>query len=389
MRFWFSFVGGTGHFLPTLPFARALVERGHDVAYGCQEAMVATVQETGLAAFATGGRTLLAPGERRPLVASDPATEERTLRNFFAGRAARERARGTHEAAWAWRPDVIVRDEVDFGAAVAAEALGLPHATIVVIAAGGFVRPDVVAEPLDDLRRDYGLGPDPGLATPDRYLTLVPVPPSFRGPGYALPPTAHCVRPAVLGARSDGELPFTTRLDRPIVYFTLGTIFHQESGDLFSRVLGGVSALAVEVIVTTGREIDPAELGKQPSNVHIERFLPLERILPGCDLVASHGGSGTVIGALAFGLPGIILPMGADQYLNAARCSALGVARALDPLTASPEEVGQLVEEVLREPAYRDAAANIRDEIGRLPSSEHGADLLERLAFERLPIVSI
>ena len=59
-----------------------------------------------------------------------------------------------------WRPDVLVRDEGDF---VAAERRGIPHASIVVLAAGGLIRPDLLAEPLNALRADHGLPADPNL----------------------------------------------------------------------------------------------------------------------------------------------------------------------------------------------------------------------------------
>jgi len=45
VRFLFNFAGGHGHFLPTLPFARATAQRGHEVAYACQQAMVGTVRQ--------------------------------------------------------------------------------------------------------------------------------------------------------------------------------------------------------------------------------------------------------------------------------------------------------------------------------------------------------
>ena len=48
-------------------------------------------------------------------------------------------------------------------------------------------------------------------------------------------------------------------------------MFHQESGDLFSRVVAGLRELDANIIVTLGREIDPAELGNQPTNVRIDR----------------------------------------------------------------------------------------------------------------------
>lgn len=82
---------------------------------------------------------------------------------------------------------------MDFGAAVVAESLGIPHACIVVIGAGGFVRAQFVAEPLTLLRAEHGLEADPELEMLHRYLTLVPVPPSYRDPRYPCrPPLTTC-----------------------------------------------------------------------------------------------------------------------------------------------------------------------------------------------------
>jgi hypothetical protein len=89
----------------------------------------------------------------------DTAREERDLRERFAGAAARVRAEGVRRLARAWRPDVIVSDEVDFGTVLAAEMLEVPYATVLVIAAGSLVRPNVVADTLDTVRSEYGLLP--------------------------------------------------------------------------------------------------------------------------------------------------------------------------------------------------------------------------------------
>jgi len=165
----------------------------------------------------------------------------------------------------------------------------------------------------------------------------------------------------------------------PTVWLSLGTVFNLESGDLFPRVLAGLQDLPINVVVTVGRQLDPGHLGPQPANVHVERYLSQSLLLPQCDLVVSHGGSGSVIGALAYGMPLVVLPMGADQPLNAARAEALGVARVLDAVRASPELVQTAVGEVLANPSYRQAAGRIRDEIAALPGPAHAVTLLERL----------
>ncbi len=95
-------------------------------------------------------------------------------------------------------------------------------------------------------------------------------------------------------------------------------------------------------------------------------------MLPHCAAVVSHGGSGSVLGALAHGLPQVLIAMGADQPLNAARCAELGLALTLDPVSATPDDVRAAVTAVLDEPSYRQAAERMRDEIRSLPGPGAG-----------------
>jgi UDP:flavonoid glycosyltransferase YjiC (YdhE family) len=384
LRILFTFAGGTGHLLPLVPVARAAEAAGHVVAFAGQAGMVATVEAAGFTAFASGGASLRPAGARIDLRPLDPEREARALRESFARRIARERADALLALCDEWRPDVLVRDEVDFGAAVCADRLRLPRATVLCIAAGSFVQPDLVAATLDELRGEHGLPPDPGLTALLGDLILSPFPPSLRAPGSPLPPGAHALRWASADLPTDETEPaWLAGLSAPVVYVTLGTIFNLESGDLFERVLAGLLGLSVEVVVTVGRELDPRELGRQPANVHVERYLPQALLLPHCSAVVSHGGSGSVVGALAHGLPMVLIPLGADQPLNAVRCAELGVARVLDAIEADPDSVREAVSEVLSEPAYRSSAERIRDEIVALPGPEHAVALLEELAATR------
>lgn len=375
MRILFAFVGGRGHLEPLLPIAGAANAAGHAVAFAAPPLLVATIETLGFAAFPVGPDAAHTPPARIPLREVDLEREEREFRDRFARGAARIRAVGLIALCLDWEPDVVVHEETDLGSLVAAERLGLPYATVLVIAAGSFVRAELVAEPLDQLRAHHGLPPDPELAMPSRYLVLSPFPPSFRDPAFPLPATAHSIRLHDT-ERGPGE-------GAPVVYFTLGTVFNLESGDLFERVLAGLGELPIEVVATLGSQIDPQELGSQPGNVRIEQYVVQSEVLARSSAVVSHGGSGTVTGALAQGLPQVLLPMGADQPLNAARCEELGVALVLDALTATPAAVREAMSTVLSEPSYRSAAERIRDEIAALPAPEYAVTLLERLESER------
>lgn len=379
----FTFIGGNGHFVPLIPVARAAEAAGHTVAVGCGPSMVAMVAAAGFTVLPLGTGSA-SPPERLPLRPLDAAREDQEFRDRFAREGAQYRAPHTIALCSAWQPDVLVCDETDFGGMVAAERLGLPHATVLVMAAGSFVRADVIGEALNELRAKHGLPPDHELAMLRRYLVLSPFPPSFRDPAYPLPATAHSFRPLRPAPAGDRAPAWSSmRPGVPTVYFTLGTVFNMESGDLFTRVLAGLRDLPVNVVVTIGNDLDPTELGPQPANVAIERYIAQESILPHCSLVVSHGGSGSVIGTLAHGRPAVLIPMGADQPLNAARCVQLGVARMLDPIAATPDTVRAAASAVLADPSYRQAAERIRDEFAALPGPTHAVELLERLATDK------
>ncbi|HVE95507.1 MAG TPA: nucleotide disphospho-sugar-binding domain-containing protein [Pseudonocardiaceae bacterium] len=91
-------------------------------------------------------------------------------------------------------------------------------------------------------------------------------------------------------------------------------------------------------------------------------------LLPRCRLVVSHGGAGIMFSALAHGLPQLILPQGADQFLNATAGQAAGVALALTPDQFSAGAVAAAAERLITEPGFDVAASGVRAEIDAMPS---------------------
>jgi UDP:flavonoid glycosyltransferase YjiC (YdhE family) len=390
LRILFAFVGGRGHLDPLLPIARSAHAAGHAVAISCGAWMADTARREGFEVIAPepdpdpaeSVATESTAVEVQPLQAADRARDEADLREKFVRDAGRTRATRMLDVAETWKPDVIVCDEVDVGSVVAAERLGIPCVTVVVLAAGGFQRPDVVGAVLDEIRAEHGLPPDPDLVAMRGRLVVEPVPPGYRDPADPLPADrAIAVRLSATPAAPTGPPPWpVTRPGRPAVYVTLGTIFNSESGDLFGRVLQGVASHDGDVLATVGHDLDPARLGPQPPNVHAEGFVPQADVLPHVTAVVSHAGSGSVLGALAHGLPMVLLPMGADQPWNGDRCAALGVARVLDPVAVTPDVIADALADVLRDPAYAARAARLQATWSTLPGPAAVVDAIERLA---------
>jgi UDP:flavonoid glycosyltransferase YjiC (YdhE family) len=118
----------------------------------------------------------------------------------------------------------------------------------------------------------------------------------------------------------------------------------------------------------------------QPTNVRVERFLPLGDVLTDVDLVVSHGGSGSLMATLAHGLPSFLLPLGADQPHNAMRAEELGRAVTLDASTVTPEEVGARARQVLADDAMRARCVAVADELKALPGPSAAIAALEKAA---------
>lgn len=213
-----------------------------------------------------------------------------------------------------------------------------------------------------------------------RDLIIAPGPLSFRHPNFPLPSEAISVRSETEPARADVEHPAVTWLgggsEAHRVYVTLGTIFNTESGDLFIRVLQGLRTLPIRVLATVGPALDPASIPVLADNIRIERFVPQAAILEHCDLVVNHGGSGSVLGALANGVPLITLPMGADQELNAERLTELGAGITLDPLTVSSADIYETTRTALTSNNLRAAAQRLRNENLDRPSI---SEILDRV----------
>lgn len=391
MRVLCTCLPGHGHFNPMVSLARALVSAGHDVAFATAAAFCPTVETAGFQAFPVG---ISLPEQLEEARKRYPEDEQLVGRERFenfvpkmlAGVAAPPRADDLVPVVRRWVPDLLVHDETEFAGPIAATVAGIPYADQSV----GIMRPlrmaSLSASTLAPTWERWGvdLGPYGGLF---RYLYLDVCPPSLQSGGVELIDVAHPVQNAVIDPPVGERLPgWVADLEPvPTVYVSLGTVFNQNLG-VFRAILDGLGDLALNVIVTIGPDNDPAALGPQPPNVHVEPYISQELLLPSCDVVVNQGGT-AILPILAHGLPILVLPQGANQFHNADACVAAGVGRSLLPAEVSPESVRAEVSTLLEVRSFGDNARGIAREIEAMPGPEEGVRLLEQLERERRPLV--
>jgi MGT family glycosyltransferase len=177
---------------------------------------------------------------------------------------------------------------------------------------------------LEKHREQLGAPSDPTSSTiaNEPVLTLFPE-------GFGAPQFGHAEFLRFRAPRAEAPpLPawWASGAGDPFVYVTLGMVAGgiDAGRDMYRVVLAALVGLPLRVLFTVGKELALESLGEVPANVHIERFVPQDEVLPHAQAVLCHGGSGTVLGAVAAGVPLVVVPMFADQPYNAERVAAAG-----------------------------------------------------------------
>ena len=376
MKIVFAALPAYGHVYPLVPLALACADAGHEVVFACGDPFVGRLPLPTVHGLPPGFCLADAeaevkathPGLRFP----DDLTTFATA--FFGEVSARHAAAQLEPALLRIDPDLVVYEGMDVAAPVVAHRLGIP-----AIAFGlGLYHPI-----LPDLHRKAAetLGAATNLWPADGYLD--PMPPALqRGRADAVPGRIP-IRPVAWAEQVGDVRKWLGRAaGRPRVYVTLGTVSFGAVGVL-RNVVEALAERPVAALVAVGPEGDVGSLGPLPSNVHAERFVPQHRVWPLVDLAIQHGGAGTTLGAAAAGLPQLLLPQGADHFVNAEALTAAGAGCWLLPGEQDAERIGAAVDTLLADGPQRAAAAVVADEIAALPDPARVVATLVRRANSR------
>jgi MGT family glycosyltransferase len=385
-----SAMGDAGHALPAIGFAQELHSRGHKV----------RVQTTSK----QWGDPVEGIGMQH--VVRDDHVPFRERANA-AGPTLAEVALALAPEIEEFGAEVVVNDVHGLAHALAAEAAGIPRATLMATlyavfqpglppfpsglmpprtrlgaAAWGALRPTVRhllergRRELNVERAEMGLPPVqrfdsaiseglamvatfPQLEYPRRWPSHVHV----TGPVFFEPPAPKATLP-------QGEWP--------LVVVSTSTVF-DPGLRLATAALEALEGERVRVLVTISR------MGEQwtvpvPENAAVVDWISFAQVIPETSLVVSTGGHGTVVRALSDGVPVLVCPGGADQGENGARVAWAGAGLLLPRRLLGPRSLRWSVRRVLADGRFvtraREIAAWSRENRG----PPRAADLLERYA---------
>ena len=370
MRFLFSSLPAHGHAYPLIPLALAARDAGHEVLFATGEPLHQSIKAFGLD-VATAGITIFegfvaahgGPVDRSKLTLE--RTRQLQIETFGAvlPRAFFNDLRPLLDQV---KPDLVIHEVGNTGAYFAAKQAGIPgvcHGFGRVVAEGAETSNDRLAA----FGAEIGVPFTPGFLRGggDPYLDIYP--PSMQDPKFRTETNRIPLRPVPVD--EPRALPgWLLERDkrRQLAFLTLGTGFG--TARVFRTAIAGLVAAGVDVLAVTGSRVAADELGDLPENVHVEAWVSQAALLAHVDVVVHHGGSGTTLGALGAGLPQLVLPQGADQFINAHAVAETGAGDQILPAEFGPDTVEASVKRLLTDGAQRSRARAVATEIAAMPS---------------------
>lgn len=284
-------------------------------------------------------------------------------------------------------PDLVVVDQLSYGATLALHALGRPfasfhpgHPAAIPGLSEMFGVPAVLPPPLESREEDLAR-----LRTACRAATitftaafnatlarLAPAAPpvadafAFTSPwlvllnypaelaaGRNIPRSAHFLGSCLRDEEPDRELEsqMLGLSRRPLVYVSFGT-FLSAREDVLRRVARALRDLPVNVVLASG-PADVAAGQALPSGWIVRPVLPQLQVLRRADLVITHGGNNTLTEALTFGVPLLVGPFSSDQFDTAQDVLAGGVGAVFDPNRVEPQPFAARVRALLNDTRVR------------------------------------
>lgn len=373
MRILFTISPLAAHLAAMLPSVQAASAAGHDVVIATGPDLAAEVHRRGFQCWAAGpsGRQAWTEFTAHPASADALAQRQRLAGALYAQPAV-ARFRELLGQARRWSPDLVIHDLTDVSGAEIAASTGAGQ-----IAHGTGSQTDRQLAMLRLVSAEFATD----LMLPNRFAAILAAPfldptPTFLQPEAPLRfRQVHPVRPEVDPVRPGDRLPLRAQrfaYERTVL-LTLGP---SQRPDLLATALEVVSRFEVNLLIETGPRIEVGALGSVPAHVVAAQRMAPALTMPLCSAVVSHGGTGTVLGAVAYGLPQVVVPQGDEPRHNAITLHTSGAGIAVPPLPLVPGALRRALADVLANPAFARTAQSHQAAIAAMPTA---ADVLRRL----------
>lgn len=183
-----------------------------------------------------------------------------------------------------------------------------------------------------------------------------------------------------------GDIPLSINSDRKTIYVYSGRM--EDSGGksgviILENVIEAFKDSDYNVLVTTGvGELpDKYKNREYPSNINIQEWVPVSKIINNVDLVIHHGGHGISLQAIEAGKPSLVIPTHDEREYNARQLKKLGIGEFIQPEKLKPEILRDMASSLIEDDVVAKNAKNLVKKISETEyiGAKGAAELIKNL----------
>lgn len=210
----------------------------------------------------------------------------------------------------------------------------------------------------------------------DTGLNVAFLPKRFQPLGHTFDERFAFVGPCLRGMDAKGE--WAPPADgRPVLLISLGTSHSPDRLKFFQLCAETFAGTPWQVVMTLGHHVEPGELGPLPDNIEAYQWVSHPEILRHATAFMTHAGLGSVMEALYFGVPMVVVPQHVDQYVIGKQVDDLGLGRLMPRGTVAADALRDAVAAVAADTRIAAALSAMRPHVTDAGGAAAGADALE------------
>ena len=183
------------------------------------------------------------------------------------------------------------------------------------------------------------------------------------------------VGPSIFDRKELEDFKIENPDNKKVVFISLGTVANQNLKFYKDCLKALGNRQDIIVVMSIGKRMDVSELGDIPENFRIYSYVPQLEVLKQIDVFITHGGMNSSSEGLYHGLPLIVVPQFADQFLIAKRVTELGAGLPLVD-NVNEKTIAETLDKVLNNPSYSQNAKKIGESLKSCGGYKKAADYI-------------
>jgi MGT family glycosyltransferase len=193
-------------------------------------------------------------------------------------------------------------------------------------------------------------------------MTLLYTSRYFQSYTGAFDDTFKFVGPSIAPRMTDPAFPFEALHDGPLLYISLGTLFHRQN-EFYRCCFQAFEQSDYQVVMSVGQHTTLEQLGPAPENFIVRPSVPQLEILQRATLFITHAGMNSTNEALYYGVPLLAIPQAKDQHYIARRIEQLGAGIRLSRKHMTASRLRNSADEIRAQANYAQASARIGESL--------------------------